>query len=332
MSRFSILTWNLENFFRPRADAGPDEHERYRRKLALLAGVLQRAEADVMTFQEVGGADALADLAEALAPAPMFHAVSSAPDGRGIRVGAISRLPLDVVEDVVAFAGGPATLVHDLDERGRAIASTRLGRGALHFTVQAAEPVHVIVTHLKSKLLSYRRPGGQVSFVPRDDEERAQAAGIALQRRSAEAVTLRLAADRVLLAGANPRVVLLGDLNDVPEAQTTLLLTGPAGSEIGTRGFDRDDLGDRTRLFNLAALIALERRYSRISFGRRELIDQILVSQAMLPRDADGHRRLPQVDALVDFADGLPSVGEDAGARDREIAPDHAPVIATFEL
>ena len=52
-------------------------------------------------------------------------------------------------------------------------------------------------------------------------------------RRMAEAVTLRIWASRLLGGVDGAPLILLGDLNDVPEAQTSLLLTGPPGSEIG---------------------------------------------------------------------------------------------------
>ena len=74
---------------------------------------------------------------------------------------------------------------------------------------------------------------------------------------------------------ADAAVVVLGDLNDVPEAATTQILHGPPGSEIGTAGFDRPDQGDRQRLWNLAARIPADQRYSRIYRGRGELIDHI---------------------------------------------------------
>jgi endonuclease/exonuclease/phosphatase family metal-dependent hydrolase len=42
-------------------------------------------------------------------------------------------------------------------------------------------------------------------------------------------------------------VVVCGDLNDEPEAATTQILQGPAGSEIGIEGFKWDDKGDGFR-------------------------------------------------------------------------------------
>jgi hypothetical protein len=53
---------------------------------------------------------------------------------------------------------------------------------------------------------------------------------------------------------------VLGDLNDEPLAATTQLLLGPPGSEIGTAGFDRADLGDGQRLWNLGPPIPEARR------------------------------------------------------------------------
>jgi hypothetical protein len=38
------------------------------------------------------------------------------------------------------------------------------------------------------------------------------------------------------------------------------------------------------------------------------------------------------VDSHVEFAGGLPSVGEAPAIRADELAPDHAPVTATFEI
>jgi hypothetical protein len=153
--------------------------------------------------------------------------------------------------------------------------------------------VDLLSCHLKSKLLSFRRPGGKTSFVPRDEGERAQVAGIALMRRAVEAVTLRMRAN-ALLEGNDARapLIVLGDLNDVPEAQTSLLLNGPPGSEIGTLGFERPDAGDDARLFNLAPLVAPERRFSRIERGLPELLDQILASVECFPAGDDGKRRL----------------------------------------
>jgi endonuclease/exonuclease/phosphatase family metal-dependent hydrolase len=134
-------------------------------------------------------------------------------------------------------------------------------------------------------------------------------------------------ANELLEHNAERALIVLGDMNDVPEAATTQMLQGPSGSEIGTRGFNQPDKGDDTRLFNLAPLIPANRRYSRVHNGNKELIDHILVSQELLP----GHpRRVPGVDSYVD--DNLPSVSDDPTERRGEPGSDHSPVIATFEI
>jgi endonuclease/exonuclease/phosphatase family metal-dependent hydrolase len=207
-----------------------------------------------------------------------------------------------------------------------------MGRGALRMRItKNGLTVDLITAHLKSKLLTFPRPGGS-SFTPRDEEERAQVAGIALMRRTAEAVTLRIRANALLDIENRIPLIMLGDFNDVPEAQTSLILNGPTGSEIGTRGFDMPDQGDAYRLFNLAPLIDPSRRYSRVHRGRGELLDQIYASVELFPIEQNNDRRLPEVDSHIDFKDQLLSVGDNPNERADEIAPDHAPVAAKFNI
>jgi predicted extracellular nuclease len=204
-----------------------------------------------------------------------------------------------------------------------------MGRGALRVRVtKDGLTVDLITAHLKSKLLTF--PGGR--FAPRDEEERAQVAGIALERRTAEAVTLRIQVNELLEDDDRTPLLLLGDLNDVPEVQTSLVLNGPPGSEIFTRGFNMPDEGDAARLFNLAPVIPQERRFSRIHRGRGELLDQILASVEFFPVGDDDRRRLPDVDSHIDVAGELPTVGENPAEREEDVAPDHAPVTASFDL
>jgi endonuclease/exonuclease/phosphatase family metal-dependent hydrolase len=331
MTTFTAMTWNVENLFRPAPGASPSDQQRFQQKLTLLASVITRLAPDVVALQEVGGAEPLHDLQQTLG-GTYPHAVSSAfPDQRGIRVAFLSKHPVTEHTDIVDFPPGPALAIHDLTAMGTARPIIRMGRGALRIRVVAdGQPMDLLTAHLKSKLLSFPRPGGS-SFTPRDERERAQVAGIALLRRAAEAVTVRLYANGLLEGTNRTPLLLLGDFNDVPEAQTSLLLAGPPGSELGTRGFDQPDRGDDTRLFNLAPAIPVQRRFSRVHSGRPELLDQIFASEELFPLAADQRRRLPQVDSHIDFAGTLPSVGENPGERGRQLGPDHAPVIATFD-
>ena len=174
--------------------------------------------------------------------------------------------------------------------------------------------------HLRSKLITY--PGNR--FLPRDENERVRFAAYALFRRTLEAASLRSWVNGLLDGrGAQRAVVVCGDLNDEPEAATTQLLLGPGGSEIGTAGELLPDQGEAWRLWNLAPLIPTDRRFSRIYRGRRELIDHLLVSRALL-------QRIHEVTALTDRP--LPSITEvPAERRDAEDS-DHAPVLARLDL
>ena len=332
MPAFKVMTWNVENLFRPAPGDPQADQQRFQQKIQLLATVISNLAPDVLALQEVGGLEPLNDLQQALNPGYPHSAISLFPDGRGIRVAFLSKLALVTSPvDFVDFPQGPALDIHDLKGTGESIPVTRMSRGALRVTVsKQGLTVTMITVHLKSKLLTFPRPNG-TSFQPRDENERAQVGGIAVLKRTAEAVTLRIHANSLLEGNPNSPLLLLGDFNDVPEAQTSLLLNGPPGSEIGTGGFNQPDLGDDSRLFNLGLAIPEARRFSRIHRGRKELLDQIFASEELLP-SANGNRKVPIVDSHIDFRDQLPSVGEDPNARRTDIGPDHAPVTAEFDL
>jgi endonuclease/exonuclease/phosphatase family metal-dependent hydrolase len=91
-----------------------------------------------------------------------------------------------------------------------------MGRGALAITVhtQTGQPVQLVTTHLKSKLLTYL--GGR--FQPHDEDERARYAAYALDHRAAEAATLRAWVTGALNTADGQRLILTGDLNDTEQA------------------------------------------------------------------------------------------------------------------
>jgi endonuclease/exonuclease/phosphatase family metal-dependent hydrolase len=333
MAIFKVMAWNVENLFRPALGASEADQRLFQQKIQLLAGVINQLDPDVVALQEIGGDEPLHDLKQSLGGTYTHQAVSAFPDRRGIRVAFLSKHMLDEpAEDIVDFPPGPALDINGFSETGNSTPINRMGRGALRVRVtKNGLTVDLITAHLKSKLLTFPRPGGS-SFTPRDEEERAQVAGIALLQRTAEAVTLRIRANALLAGNNRNPLLLLGDFNDVPEAQTSLVFVGPPGSEIGTQGFDRPDQGDDARLFNLAPVIVPKRRFSRVYRGRGELLDQIFASAEFFPVGQDNHRRLPEVDSHIDFNSQLPSVGDHPGERAGEIVPDHAPVTATFNL
>jgi endonuclease/exonuclease/phosphatase family metal-dependent hydrolase len=318
----TVATWNLENFFRPGVGAGPTSQVAYDDKVAHLKATIEAIAPDVLGVQEVGQPEALEDLRAALGAD--WHAIASEhPDGRGIRVGFLSRLPFAEDEDVVAFPD----VLKPIQQSDDGALEHEMGRGALRVrVVHNAINVDLVCCHLKSKLLSFPGPQpGTTSFAPTDEDQRARYGAYALYRRAAEAATVRSYVDGLLDDhGADRALVLLGDMNDEPAAATTQLLLGPPGSRIGTGGFDHPDQGDGMRLWNLAPLIPDGEGYSRIFEGRRELIDHLLVSRRLV-----GPGNLPGV-RVRQQATG--SIGIDPLERRDEPASDHDPVFAHLNI
>ncbi|GAB2739096.1 endonuclease/exonuclease/phosphatase family protein [Streptomyces bullii] len=312
-------TWNLENLYRPGGPYGPKDRAAYESKLAALAAVITELDPTLLGVQEVGEPAALEDLAGMLDD-DWHIALSEHADGRGIRVGFLSRAEPVVVADTKAFPAklGPV----QADDSG--LTTAQAGRGFLAVEVESVDgPLRVAVCHLKSKLLSY--PDGR--FHPHDEGERARYGAYALYRRAAEAAALRALADELLAGDGRARdVAVLGDLNDEVRAATTQILFGPPGSEIGTPGYEVADKGDALRLWDVAPLIPAEQRYSRVTSGRRELIDHVLVSHRLVHRVTAAGTGLPG-----DGAPRLPSIGPDPAERRGAAGSDHAPVWVRVE-
>lgn len=308
-----IATWNVENLFLPGAEGGARSAADFEAKADAMAATITRMDPDILAVQEVGDRAALDRILELVGGT--WHVELAAPDGRGIGVGIASRTPLTDVRQVTEFPAGVSPIqVDDSNTRVHALA-----RAALHAQVETdLGVVHVVTCHLKSKLLTF--PGGR--FTPRDEYERTRFGAYALFRRTAEAAGIRDAATAILAAGdEDTRLIVCGDLNDTADAQTTQLLSGPPGSEIGTAGYDRPDDGDRQRLWNLAARIPAEQRFSRIYRGRGELIDHILVSRALVDHITDGA-------VTTNAAGHTASIDDDPTRRRNTHASDHRPVLA----
>jgi endonuclease/exonuclease/phosphatase family metal-dependent hydrolase len=315
---FRVMTWNVENLFRPDEQVDSSAAAVYERKLHSLARVINNQAPDALALQEVGDPAALDDLT-ALLHGSWQRQVSAHPDSRGIRVAWLSPRPISDPVDIIAFA--PRLQPVQVDDNGTTLA--QMGRGALAVTITggAGTPVRLITCHLKSKLLSF--PGGR--FSPRDEDERARYGVYALDRRAGEAATVRAALTEALAHHGDQRAVICtGDLNDTMQAATTQLLQGPPGSEIGTRGFDQPDHGDASRMWNLAPLMPTGHDYSRINQGRAELIDHLLASKFLVtPLSAVSTRAIIEA-PLASIDPTNPTARRDAPSSD------HAPVVAAF--
>ena len=316
---FKVMTWNVENLFRPGHSSGSPDQAVYDAKIRGLAAVINAQAPDALALQEIGDPAALDDLVQLL-QGTWHRRVSTHPDQEPhpIRVAWLARPTITGPEDIFQFP--PHLQPVQIDDNGQTLGE--MGRGAVAITVQSSsgQSVRLVTSHLKSKLLTF--PGHR--FQPHDEDERARFAAYALYRRTAEAVTLRASVTAALAnAGESRPLILTGDLNDTVQAATTQVLLGPPGSEICTAGFVQPDQGDHQRLWNLAPLMPKDKDYSRINQGRKELIDHILVSAA-LARPVDSIT----AEAVIDQP--LPSITTNPSARRNKPSSDHAPVIVTF--
>lgn len=316
-----IGTWNVENLFTPGAgtDYGPSERGVFAEKITGLAATITDAGMDVVAVQEVGDEDAFAALIEALGSGWVGELSTRFATPHTIRNGILTRLPIEEVSEHDAIPAELQGVPVDDDQ----VALTAMGRGALRVRVTGPRGVgvDVVSVHLKSKLISY--PGGR--FSPRDEGERARYAAYGLYRRAAEAVAVRGFADDLLDGQGNERhLVVAGDFNDEPQAATTQIIQGPAGSEIGTTGADRPDQGDAHRLFNVAPLIPETERFSRVYRGRGELIDHLFVPNAT--------RKIITEATTLTGGEPLASITDTPTTRRDSPYSDHALVAATLDL
>jgi endonuclease/exonuclease/phosphatase family metal-dependent hydrolase len=344
--KFSVMTWNVENLFPPGSFVSPNSRkpvtkEHFEAKLNFLTSFITSLDElpDVIAFQEIGGQDnndltSIETLQSRLGSNYPHSAVSQFPDGRHIRVAFLSRIALTNIVDFRDFPAGPLSAVPDFGDKP----VTRMSRGALKVEVEP-DPglrIRLVTTHFKSKLLTFPTSDGGSPFQPKDENERAFGAGIALMRRAAEAVTVRTFINSGIEASPDVRTVVLGDLNDEPLAATSQLLLGPADGDIKT-----DDKHNSNRLYNLVdsiplrgnntkEFLAAEERFTRIQEGRGELIDHIMVSRNLLLTH-NKEFTVQEVHSFVDVIAGQ-NVTSNPNARATSVPPDHAPVLARFNL
>jgi endonuclease/exonuclease/phosphatase family metal-dependent hydrolase len=157
VAEFRLLSWNVQNRFAAGSPDGPPTQVAFDAKLASLAEVLDSQHPDVAALQELGPSEVLAQLQEQLNHQLPHQQLSAHPDGRGIRVGFLSRLPLQAPVQLHPLAGGLAPVqVGDDDEDPTTPppATGTMGRGTLQVTVSAhGHALTILTAHLKSKLL-----------------------------------------------------------------------------------------------------------------------------------------------------------------------------------
>jgi endonuclease/exonuclease/phosphatase family metal-dependent hydrolase len=167
VAQLRVMTWNVENLFDVGDEDGPETNDQLNDKIESLRAVIDDQKPHVLALQEIGSENALVRLQAAL-DLPMPHREVGEPDDCGIRVAFISRRVLHDRVEIRPFPAGllPIQVGDDPAGPDGPRMMNQMGRGALRVTVRASNRhVHVISSHLKSKLLTF--PGG---FSPVDED------------------------------------------------------------------------------------------------------------------------------------------------------------------
>jgi endonuclease/exonuclease/phosphatase family metal-dependent hydrolase len=290
----TLATFNVKDLFDPGFGAKMDE----------LAKHVTRADADVVGFQEIGSEEAFAEvLARVPKGAGYTTRVIGTPDKRGIRNAVISRLP--VVHQCVHTTPNvpfPVFVEGDAQPFG---ARLPLRRGIVHARVDAPGLglVDVFVAHFKSKRATRMLLPDGSEVEPNTQHAHAECMVRSMVSRSAEALFVRSLVD--VAERENPRVAVMGDLNDTIDSVPVAIVKGR---------------GDG-RLHSCAQIIERDKRFSVVHGEWKEQIDHILVSQAM--RDV--------LESAAFFNEEL----KDAGPYQEDAPPtvesDHALFVARFK-
>lgn len=321
-----IATFNVESLDETRGE-GPALEAR----IKLLAPQIARADADILCLQEVnaqksrvGGKRvlrALEALMEATGLGGYNRAVSRNRAGTGPRdihnVVTLSRYPIQTTEQ----------LWHDLvaEPRHRFVTGEAAGddvaltwdRPVLYSRIEAPGDrlLHLFNLHLRAPL-ACPVPGakaGQFAW----NSVAAWAEGFYMSeiKRAGQALELRLAIDGVFDADADALVCVAGDFN-CEEHHTPVEII--RGSEENTAN---GALAGRV-MVPVEHSLAADRRFTVIHQGRREMLDHIMVSRALL-----GHFQSSDIhnEALTDELVGYAAVTASPVSY-------HAPVVAVFDL
>ncbi|MFM9862360.1 MAG: endonuclease/exonuclease/phosphatase family protein [Micropepsaceae bacterium] len=329
--RFRVASFNVENLILPDVryyDRGLDTREVYDAKVNWIASILNRAKPDIVGVQEVWFEEALADAAKRT-----FHfagGVNVAAPGatradnlngtvaKRPRVGLLSRFPIKAVSSVMAF---PASIDLTIPLRVDGGVIKQLPVGVPQFqrpVLRAVLDVNgleliVYVTHLKSKGPLIREgEDGDDPFVVALGQARAAMV------RAAEAAALR----HLILADLNATrkpVIVLGDLNDTPDAASTQIVRGlmPKPNMDGEEKRARWDV-----LLYSTYRIALERSptiHTHIYDGERDILDHILVSEEFYSRNRSRIGDVVRHDVINDHLRDGPDDRPPPGASDHGV-------------
>lgn len=221
-----VAAYNIENAFDVyddpyTRDESTDAKPRW--QFQAIAGALKALDADVVGFEEVENEAVLKALVTEYLPGMGYDyvAVPLTNDGRGIKLGLISRLP---ILSITSYRWQTLTLP-DTEQ------TWHFARDLLHARLELPEQrvLNVFVVHLKSK--------GDREGDPKS-----------LKWRTSEALRIRQIVGDMVAQNPGELIVLMGDFNSEPDqpAISTLLTPAPDGKPLLLDAHHLIPMADRT--------------------------------------------------------------------------------------
>lgn len=266
-----LAMFNLLNLgVRPDADS-VSAREWLPRHVESVRAAIRRLDADALAFQELLDPELLPVVTEGLG---YRHAALAERGASPLLCGVVSRHPLVEAHTV---AEGADLSVIDTKSGIEVTVRGAFSRGVLQVRWEAPGlPCTLFVLHSKSKLPSFtpkRRPrGGAEPWGSFGDAGEGRLVSEA--KRLAQAVEVRRAVDRVLDRDPGAKLAVLGDFNDILEAEGPRIVMGDA------RACASPNLAGH-ELFACELSVPEERRFTQIYRGRREMLDHILLSRGL---------------------------------------------------
>jgi endonuclease/exonuclease/phosphatase family metal-dependent hydrolase len=268
---FTLATFNVKDLF----DAAPGEdaaRAALDAKLANLAEIVARADADVLALQEVGSAAVLRALTARLDRGGGYgEPIVGTADARGIRCALLSRAKiLDAKVRSADYLSFPVFHAGDPEPFGARIP---LRRGIVHARVDAGAigALDVLVAHFKSNRAVPLRDANGDPIAPATSASFAEGHLRSLVWRAAEALFVRGVVDELQEIDPERNIAVTGDLNDHPGSIVLRTVTG----------------GGPRALQACADVVPQAARFSILRHGAPQQIDHILVTAALRKRVHD---------------------------------------------
>ncbi len=324
--RLSLATFNLENL-----DDVPDRAPDLAARIGALRPQLARLDADLLCLQEVnaqdhpGGRRDLAALDALLADTPYadYERVATTNDAgtkpRDVQnLVVLSRLPIlahrQLSQDLVLPASYRPVTARPQTQAAEAVG---FDRPILHATIDlgAGRRLELVNLHLRAPLPAPIAGQKKSAFVWKSVAGWAEGSFLAAIKRAGQALETRLLVERLFDADPDALVAVCGDFNAEGREVPLTTIRG-AVEETGNPA-----LAGRA-LTPLELSLPADRRFSLRHYGRRLMLDHIMVSRELLARfrGAEIHNEA-LTDELVAFMLGR-----------HDVESFHAPLLARFEF